>query len=107
MKGPKPVWMLATNRLNQSSPRPAAAVPAGCGFAGRWDSARTAIRSLITLRSARRGCRGGYLLRRRWLRCRQKLRRVGGVLVFRHRLQRFHAHAEDQRVAFVLGMKTQ
>src|ERR1700730_1425480 len=57
MKGPKPVWILATNRLNQSSPRPAAADPAGCGFAGGGDSARTAMRSLLALRGIR--SRGG------------------------------------------------
>src|ERR1700737_3046676 len=62
MKGPKPVWILATNRLNQSSPRPAASDdPAGCGFAGGGDSARTAIHSLLAFRGIRCGCRGGRL----------------------------------------------
>src|ERR1700722_14772277 len=100
MKGPKPVWILATNRLNQSRPRPALAISAVCGFAEWSDPARTAVLSLLTFRGARCGGRRGDLRRHQCL-------RMVGVLVFRRRLQFLPVHAQSQKFILVAGREAQ
>src|SRR6266404_6432739 len=121
MNGPKPVWMLATNRLNQSRPRPAASDlvpgervpgdpvpedPSGCRFAGGGYSARSAIRSLLAFRRTLYWRLDGRLRRRRCL-WRHQCLRVSGVLVFRCRLQLLPAHGQSQSLALVVGIEAQ
>src|SRR6202041_3862518 len=102
MKGPKPVWMLATNMLNQSSPRPAATVPAGWGLAGRLGSAVVGIHSLLAVRG-RCGWRGWHGGDRR---CHQRFR-LCGVLVFRRRLQFLLTRNQGQRFLCVIRIDPQ
>src|ERR1700684_4330324 len=87
--------MLATNKLNQSSPRPAAA-STGCESAGSLRPPEGAGSFL---------CFAGVcgILRR----CRRRHEHSGTrrVLVLRRGLQLLSGHAEDER--FVRGLETQ
>src|ERR1700733_5113562 len=97
MNGPKPVWMLATNRLNQSSPRSAAATG--------WDSVGSlrppeAAGSFLCFAGV---C--GILRRcgRRW----HEHSRTGRVLVFRRGLQLLSGHTEHESLVPGIGIEAQ
>src|SRR5258705_8475552 len=101
MKGPKPVWIFATKRLNQSSPRLA---PDLVKFAVFSLSAAAGIRSLLVFFGSRNRGRGS----RSWGQRLHQCLRTRIILVFRRRLQFFTTEAQYQRRRIALvGVEAQ
>src|SRR5580704_7720772 len=97
MNGPNPVWMLATNRLNQSSPRPAAASTGRDSAGSSWPPEGAG--SFF--------CFAGICGTVRRCRRRHEHSRTRRVLVLRRGLQLLSSHVEDERLVSGIRIEAQ